>query len=74
MAPVTTRERCARCGGPFDLARDAVVPVWRCRDCWREVPATALSSRTAWREHVLRVSALVPPLVLLVLVALGVVP
>jgi hypothetical protein len=36
-------ERCHRCGGPFELELDAVVPVWRCRDCWREVPASALA-------------------------------
>ncbi len=70
-----TRESCHRCGGPFERADDALVPVWRCRDCWREVPLAALPvSPARLPRRLLLTAALVPPGALAVLVALGALP
>jgi hypothetical protein len=38
-----SEERC-RCGGPFEPAQDAVVPVLRCAACGRELPASAITA------------------------------
>ena len=56
------RERCNRCGGRFEGSDDAVVPMLRCRNCLREVPARALPRRRSrWRERLLLTVALAIP-------------
>lgn len=69
---VSARERCNRCGGRFERSDDAVVPMLRCRNCLREVPARALPRRRSrWRERLLLTVALAIPASLAVAVALG---